>query len=168
MQRKNGACYGVCKTSQPWAILALIIFVICCNILNIRPNVSTLEFAGHPIVFFFGSLTGIWLCIYISNLIQKKTGRVGHILMDLGQDSLYIMGLHFYVIFHVYFFFIPIIMRIYTIMGYTISGEKVKMLGMFNIMVAIATITVSLILGKILQHYVPCLFRITNNIKQCK
>lgn len=160
MQWKGGMLYEICKFSKTYNLLALIIFFVCCTIFDKRPNVSTLEFMGHPIAFFFGSIAGIWSCIHISCLISTlKNISIRRFIAHLGENSLFIMGLHFYLIFHVYFFSIPILMRIFAMMGYVKTGEDIKSMGILNICIAIIVIALSSKLGDFLNFYIPGLFR---------
>lgn len=168
MRWKCGIIYRMCKESKISAICALITLMVCCSVFNKRPNVSTLEFMGHPIAFFFGSIAGIWCCIYISSFIVKRTNKIKLYLIYLGENTLYIMGLHIYIIFHIYFFCIPILMRVFAIMGEEKNGEEIKTFGILNIFIVIITIILSSKLGDIFRCYTPWLFRVTKNEVRCK
>lgn len=91
-------------------MVASLLFILCIVPFSIRPNVSTLEFY-YPIVFFIGSLLGILLTLKVSQIIKNLSGKLKSTLLQMGNLSLFIYGFHFYILFHMYFFTIPVLIR---------------------------------------------------------
>ena len=92
-----------------WVVLAG--FIACCLPFSIRPNVSTLDFY-HPVLFLIGSLSGIYLCLKACKIIDSLKCKLGLKLQEMGNLSLFILGFHFFVIFHLYYLTIPLLMRV--------------------------------------------------------
>lgn len=140
--------------------IALIGFIACCLPFAIRPNVSTLDFY-HPVPFFIGSLLGIFLCIRFSNLLSHINCGIKDLICKMGNKSLFILGFHFYVLFHLYFIAIPLLTRIANLWNIEFTGEYLRNCYWVGIFLVLPSIWISMILGKICMGRLKFFFKVS-------
>lgn len=140
-------------------ILAFVGFVVCCFCFSIRPNVSTLDFY-HPLAFLVGSCLGIFLCLKVSKKINEAKCWLGTKLQQMGNQSLFILGFHFFIIFHLYFLFIPLLMRLWNLCGIILEGEYLRNCYRLGIVLVIPSIWMSMILGSCCMRKLRFVFKV--------
>lgn len=139
--------------------MALVGFIVCCLPFAIRPNVSTLDFY-HPILFLIGSLSGICLCLKACKVIDGLKCWLSVKCQEMGNLSLFILGFHFFVIFHLYFLAIPMLMRTAGLWGIMFEGEYLRNCYWLGIAFVIPSIWISMVLGKFCTRRLRVLFKV--------
>lgn len=129
-----------------------------CLPFSIRPNVSTLDFY-HPVLFLLGSLSGIYLCLKACKIIDSLKCKLGLKLQEMGNLSLFILGFHFFVIFHLYFLAIPMLMRTAGLWGIMFEGEYLRNCYWLGIAFVIPSIWISMVLGKFCMRRLKVFFK---------
>lgn len=140
--------------------MALVGFIVCCLPFAIRPNVSTLDFY-HPVSFFIGSLLGIFLCLRFSNLLSRIKCYIVDFICNMGNKSLFILGFHFYVLFHLYFIAIPLLTRIGNLWNIEFTGEYLRNCYWGGTLLVMPSIWISMILGKICMERIKFFFKVS-------
>ena len=140
-----------------WVVLAG--FIACCLPFSIRPNVSTLDFY-HPVLFLLGSLSGIYLCLKACKIIDSLKCKLGLKLQEMGNLSLFILGFHFFVIFHLYYLTIPLLMRVAGLRGIQFEGEYLRNSYWVGIALVIPSIWISMALGKFCTRRLRVFFKV--------
>ena len=148
----------ILKVNRVIAWSALIGFIMCCFPFDVRPNVSTLDFY-HPLLFVIGSLLGIFLTMKFSKELSVNGRGITNLIQQMGNQSLFILGFHFYVIFHLYFFAIPALIRIFSYFSFEIEGSYLRSSYWLGTLFVIPSIFVSMVLGNYCMKYVKFLFR---------
>lgn len=137
----------------------LIAFFLCYLRFDIRPDVVSLELP-YPFFFCIGSLLGIFLCIKLCKKISSKRSRLSMVLQQMGNQSLFILGFHSFLIYHLYFFSIPALMRVYSFFSIEVEGIYFRNCSWLGILFVIPSIYVSMVLGNYCMKYVKFLFRL--------
>ena len=115
----------IVNASREVNLVMLAGFIVCCLPFSIRPSVATLDFY-HPILFLIDSLSGIYLCLKACKIIDSLKCKLGLKLQEMGNLSLFILGFHFFVIFHLYYLTIPLVMRVAGLRGIQFEGEYLR------------------------------------------
>lgn len=152
--------YARClKTRNMGWLIALVSFIACCFPFDIRPNVSTLDFY-HPLWFMLGAILGIYLILALSKKLSDVKTFLATQFEQMGNQSLFILGFHFFIIFHFYFFAIPLLMRIANIVGWNFEGTYLRECYWLGILFVIPSIFLSMYLGKWCHNKLGIFFRI--------
>lgn len=152
--------YAKCMKSRNivW-ISAFVCFIVCCLPFNIRPNVSTLDFY-HPFLFVMGAMLGIYLILIFSKKLSKEKTFISNQLQQMGNESLFVLGFHFFIIFHFYFFAIPVLMRIANVVGWSFGGDYLRKCYWLGILFVIPSVYISMFFGKWCLKKIGICFRI--------
>lgn len=123
----------------------LIIFLIPCGFLDVNGPVipSTIQ-------YFITPLAGIMLILMIS----KDLSCLWHALRidEIGRFSLHILGIHAPFIQLVWFITIPIVIRFYTWIGLSCTGNDVKSFLIIELILAIILTIISYYIGRYIQN----------------
>lgn len=148
----------IVNASREVNLVMLAGFIACCLPFSIRPSVATLDFY-HPILFLIGSLSGICLCLKACKVIDGLKCWLSVKCQEMGNLSLFILGFHFFVIFHLYFLTIPMLMRTAGLWGILFEGEYLRNCYWLGIAFVIPSIWISMVLGKFCMRRLKVFFK---------
>lgn len=148
----------IVNASREVNLVMLAGFIACCLPFSIRPSVATLDFY-HPILFLIGSLSGICLCLKACKVIDGLKCWLSVKCQEMGNLSLFILGFHFFVIFHLYFLAIPMLMRTAGLWGIMFEGEYLRNCYWLGIAFVIPSIWISMVLGKFCMRRLKVFFK---------
>lgn len=133
------------KNTNSLFIISIIILIYA-QIIHVSTNISGLIVNHNPILFFLPALSGIYLIIYTSKIIENNIPNNNikeYLLSFLGRNSLYIFALHWP--------FITIFQRLNDTIGIN------RLIG--SVFIFFAIIIIPLLLGRLLHFFLPKYFR---------
>lgn len=119
----------------------------------------------NPISLYPGAVSGILFVLSISKIISIRKGKTLELLSNWGRKSIHILGIHFPLMFLIWYITIPIYMRTVTILGFTSPTDiQLRTNIWFAFVVCILTTIISYYLGCIIEKKIPWCFGIKKKI----
>lgn len=141
--------YGI--ISWPF-LIAIIIYFIPCDFMDVNGPVIP-----NILQFFITPLSGIIIVLILSRSFSILWKSI--IIDKLGKNSLQILGIHAPFVPLIWTISIPILIKSFSLMGITLSGEQIKGLIWMQILLAIILTMFSHKLGLLLVRLFPCILK---------
>lgn len=129
-------------------LIAVIIYFIPCGFMDVNGPVIP-----NILQFFATPLSGIIIVLMLSRQFSILWKKIG--INELGKNSLHILGVHSPFVSLFWIISIPVLMKVFSLMGRTITGEEIKGLIWVQLLLAVTLTSISYRLGLFLTKLFP-------------